>query len=171
MNKEYAIDNEKTDFELMTQFNDYLNLVELGQCPEKWHSDASGYTRDGRYINIELKQRNQVLLKNLTISGQTKEGKTYTASTIYAEAHKCGDLLLDYVCEQKEPLYINFLLNDIVIVYNLSRLKHRPNKVGKRIYSKLYEGFELAKREELEIKDAFIYKKEENNEYKLIHRP
>lgn len=171
MNKEFAKENEKSDFELLTQFNDYLKLVELGQCPEKWHSDASGYTRDGRYINIELKQRNQVLLKNLTISGCTKEGKSYTGRTIYAEAHKCGDMLLDYCCEQKEPLYINFLLNDVVIVFNLAKLRYRPTKVSKRIYSSLYEGFELAKREELLLEDAFIYKKDENNEYKLIHRP
>lgn len=170
MNKEYANENEKTDFELLAQFNYYLKLIELGKCPEKWHSDASGYTTDGRYINIELKQRNQVLLKNMTVSGCTEDGKPYTCKTIYAEAHKCGDMLLDYVCEQKEPLYINFLLNDVVLVFNLARLKHRPDKVGKRIYSKLYQGFELAKREELRIEDAFIYKME-NNEYKLIYKP
>lgn len=170
MNREYAYAKEITDFELLTQFNDYLKLVELGKCKENYHSDASGVTTDGREINIEIKQRNQVLLDNLTISGVTKAGKTYTANTIYAEAHKCGDMLLDYVCEQKEPLYINFLLNDIVIVYNLAHLKHRPTKVAKKIYSELYQSFELAKREELQIEDAYIYKKE-NNEYKLLHRP
>ena len=97
-------------------------------------------------------------------------GETYTADTLYIEAHKAGDLFLDYICDEKIPIYINFLNDDIVILYNLSRLKHRPTEVAKRIHSKLYQGFELAKREELSLEDAWIYKKE-NNVYKLIKRP
>ena len=170
MNKEFADEREKTDFELFEDFNEYLKLIELGKCPEKHHTDASGETRDGRLINAELKSRNQVLLPNLKISGRTTDGKDYTANTIYIEAHKAGDMLLDFVAEGKEPLYINFLLDNVVIVYNIAKLRHRPNKVAKRIYSKLYQGFELAKREELLIRDAWIYKKI-NNEWKMIKRP
>lgn len=171
MNKEYTLKKENQDYFLLEQFNEFLNLQELGRCPEKHTTDASGYTVDGRLLNIELKQRNQTLINNFTVlSGLTTEGKTYTANTIFIEAHKAGDLYLDYVCEDKIPMYINFLNDGYVIVYNLARLKHRPTKIAKRIYSHLYDGFELAKREELRLEDAWIYKKE-NNAYKLVHKP
>lgn len=169
MNKEFTLKKENEDYLLLEQFNDYLNLKELGRCLEKHTTDASGYTTDGRFLNIELKKRNQTLIDNNVLSGLTTDGKPYTASTIYIEAHKAGDMLIDYICEDKIPLYINFL-NGYVVVFNLAQLKHRPNKVAKRIYSKLYEGFELAKREELRLEDAWIYKKE-NNAYKLIYKP
>ena len=169
-NQNYALEKEKNDYLLLEGFNDYLNLKELGRCPDKHTTDASGYTSDGRYANIELKQRTQTITDNLVISGLTTDGKTYTADTIYIEAHKCGDMLLDYVCEDKIPLYINFLNDGYVILFNLSKLKHRPSKIGKKIYSKLYNGFELAKREELRIEDAWIYRFK-NNTYELIQKP
>ena len=155
MNIEYGMINEENDYELLQDFNSVLKLNELGKTPEKYTTDASGYTTDGRYINIELKRR------NININ---------TYKTLYIETHKAGDMLLDYVCEKKIPLYINFLNDGYVVVYNLSELKHRPKKICKRIESKLYQGFELAKRQELIIDDAFIYKKN-NNTYKLVHKP
>lgn len=165
MNKEFANEKEKKDYQLLEDFNKVLKLIEIGRCPEKHTTDASGYTTDGRLINIELKMRNMILTNNMTLSA-----KTYTADTLYIEAHKTGDMLLDYVIDKQIPLYINFLQDGTVILYNLSTLKHRPNKVSKRIYSELYQAFELAKREELRLEDAWIYKKE-NNEYKLIYKP
>ena len=155
MNRDYAFKKEDEDYLLLKDFNKVLKLTELGKCPEKYTTDASGYTTDGRYLNIELKSR------DIDIN---------TFSSLFIEAHKAGDMLLDYVCEDKIPLYINFLNNGYVVLYNLSRLKHRPKKVFKKAYSKLYEGFELSKREELLVSDAWIYQKI-NNEYKLIHKP
>ena len=155
MNRDYAFKKEDEDYILLKDFNKVLKLTELGKCPEKYTTDASGYTTDGRYLNIELKSR------DIDIN---------TFSSLFIEAHKAGDMLLDYVCEDKIPLYINFLNNGYVVLYNLSRLKHRPKKVFKKAYSKLYEGFELSKREELLVSDAWIYQKI-NNEYKLIHKP
>lgn len=155
MDKEYVMTSELEDYELLQDFNKVLKLNELGRCPDKYTTDASGYTTDGRYINVELKKR------NIDID---------TFSTIYIETHKVGDMLLDYVCEKKIPLYINFLSDGHVVVYNLAELKNRPKKVAKRIYSKLYEGFELAKREELRLDDAWIYQKN-NDGYKLVHKP
>ena len=154
MNKEYGKTNEELDFEMLEHFNSLLKLKDLGRTPELYHTDASGYSNN-KYINIELKRRSVNL-------------NTY--KTLYIEAHKAGDLLLDFVIEGKIPLYINFLQDGHVVVFNLAELKHRPEKIAKRIESKLYEGFELAKREELLITDAWIYKLE-NNQYKLIHKP
>ena len=80
------------------------------------------------------------------------------------------DMLLDYVTLDYVPLYINFLQDGHVIVFNLAKLKHRPETVCKYIKSKLYDGFELAKRQMLNMGDAYIYKLK-NNEYKLISKP
>ena len=169
MDNKFASMKEDEDYALMEDFNAYLNLQDLGRCMEKHTTDASGYTTDGRSVNIELKRRNQTLTSDGRISGLTTESKPYTADTMYIEAHKVGDMLLDYVCEDKIPMYINFLNDGYVVIFNLSRLSRRPTKVGRRIYSKLYQGFELAKREELSMDDAWIYKKE-NNGYKMIRR-
>lgn len=170
MDRNYAFKIEDEDYELLESFNDVLKLEQMGRCPRNYHTDASGITSDGKEINIELKRRNQTL-SGLTIMGVTSANKPYTASTIYIETHKCGDMLLDYVCENKVPMYINFLNDGYVIVHNLSQLKTRPAKVGKKIYSKLYEGFEISKRNELQLDDAWIYKKDENNKYQLVYKP
>lgn len=170
-NEEFANKQELTDFEKYEDFNQYLKLVELGKCPKGFYVDASGVTRDGRYINAELKDRNQVLMPDLlTISGVTKDGKTYTANTVYSEQHKIGDMLLDWVCLGREPLYVNFLNDDVIVLFNICKLKIRPNIVKKRIWSELYQGFEIAEREELDTRDAWIYKKI-NNEWKMIRKP
>lgn len=164
MNRDYAFKKEDEDYILLKDFNKVLKLSDLGQTPKYSTSDASG-TSLNRYINIELKRRNQTLTKDFKISGET-----YTADTVYLESHKAGDMLLDFVCEDKIPLYINFLNDGYVLLFNLSKLKHRPKKVCKKIYSKLYQGFELAKREELLVSDAWIYQRI-NNKYKLIQKP
>ena len=156
MNSEYGLKNEEKDYILLKEFNEkVLKLNKLGQTPKHHHSDASGLTKDGQHINIELKYR------NININ---------TYSTIYIESHKIADILLDYVCDGKIPLYVNFLQDDHVVVFNLAKLKHRPKTVCKYIKSQLYDSFELAKRQELNMQDAYIYELK-NNEYKLIQRP
>ena len=165
MNQDYAKQKEDEGFKLLKEFNEkVLKLKDLGRTPEKHTTDASGFTSDNKYINIELKKRNMRLTDDFKLSAET-----YTVDTLFIEAHKAGDLLLDYICYKHIPLYINFLDDDTVIVFNLSTLKHRPRKIAKKIESKLYEAFELGKREGLLLKDAYIYKKI-NNSYKLIHK-
>ena len=170
MDRKYAEEYEDKGFSLLEELNnDILRLQDLGRCPKAHTTDASGHSVVGE-VNIEIKCRDMTLLEDLsTITACTKDGRTYSADTIFIETHKCGDMLLDYVCEGKIPLYVNFL-NEYCIVYNLSRLKHRPKKVQRRIYSTLYDGFELSKRQELRVSDAYIYKKG-NDGYKLVRRP
>lgn len=170
MNRDYALKNEEKDYLLMERFNEVLKLRDLGRTESKHHSDATGYTTDGRFINIELKSRHLNLLDDWTLSGANHTEKAYTANTLYIESHKMADLLLDYVIDNKIPLYINFVNDDIVIVHNLSLLKQRPKTVTKRISSKLYQGFEMGKRMELPISEAYIYKRIENN-WHQIHKP
>lgn len=158
MNTKFANTKENDCYEKLMDFNDHLSLMDLGRCPEKHTTDASGITVDGRCLNIELKDRDLNLLEDFTLSGNTN-GKTYHVDSIFIESHKIADMLLDYVVEGKVPIYINFINDDTVILFNLSKLKHRPKKVSKRIWSELYNGFELAKRQCLNMDDAWIYKK------------
>lgn len=155
---------ENEDFKRFQDFNKYLKLTQIGRCPEKYHADASGITKDGKVCLVELKARKQVY-DNGIISGCTLEGKSYSANDIYIESHKYADLMLDWVCLHKEPLFVNILENAVVI-FNLRKLSVRPKKVAKRIFSRLYNSFEIADREALDIKDAYIYQK--NNEDKWM---
>lgn len=163
MNKEYFDKNEENDMKLLYEFNLHTNLFSgLKQADYSHFSDATAYTvsRLGEYrkYNIEIKKRNAVLLKNGKISGAT-----FVDDTIIIESHKACDLMLDNI-NGYEPLYINFLNNNVVVIYNLNKLTVRPTSMKKFIKSKGYEGFELAFREGLHIKDAAIYK-----DYKLVN--
>lgn len=169
MNKKFADKKENEGYNRLMQFNHFLHLQELGKTPKGWYSDASGYTTDGRLLNIENKVRDLNLLDDGYISGHTKIS-AYSANTIYIESHKMGDLLTDWVTEKRTPLYINYLNDGVIIVYNLSQLKHRPLKEHKRIWSELYQSFEIADRELLRIEDAYIYKRI-NDTFQLIQRP
>lgn len=154
MNENYAITSEQQDYEKLRDFNKLLKIRELGKRPDKDTTDASGYTQDGQELNIELKSRRVGI-------------NTY--KTIYIENHKVADMLLDYTIDNKIPLYINFLNDDYIVVFNLAKLRHRPRKTNKRIWSELYQAFEMAKREELRLEDAWIYQKQ-NDKYILIKK-
>lgn len=154
MNEQYANTSEQHDYEKLQDLNRLLKIRELGKRPDKDTTDASGYTQDGQEVNIELKSR------NININ---------TFQTIYIESHKIADMLLDYNIDHKIPLYINFLQDDYVVMFNLAMLKHRPEKIIKPIWSQLYQSFELGKREGLLLDDAWIYQKQ-NNKYILIKK-
>ena len=170
MNKQFFDENEKRDFEKLIEFNERTGLfTELTQLKEKYHADASGYTinkfGERRNFNIELKNRNLNLLDDGRISGATQKG-TFIDDTVYIEAHKAADLLFDLM-DGLEPLYINFLQDGKILIYNLSKLTKRPMKTDNmNIKSVGYGRFEMAKREGLYIKDAAIY----DSNYNLIKR-
>lgn len=161
MNNEYFKEQEKNDWETLEAFNQQTHLFDdLTPSNKKHHSDGTGYTvnrfGEKRNFNIELKNRNQILLDNGIISGSTEKGG-YTANTIMIEAHKVADLLLDNIIGL-EPLYINFLNDDTVVIFNLNKLKKRPEKSDiMNIKSKGYGKFEVAKRQFLSLNDAAIY--------------
>lgn len=175
-NKEFFDEKESNDFNKLTEFNNQvLHLEEFGETPYSHWTDASGYTVDGRYFNIEIKDRNLDLYENekgeYFVKGTTQFGKEYYADTIYIEQHKVSSMLMDYIGNKYEPIYINFLNDGIVVVYNLSRLKKRPNTERKTIKSKGYNKMEIGAREGLFLSDATIYKMDENKKYTLIKRP
>ena len=170
MNKEYFENNELNDWDLFEQFNEVTELfTHIKQSEVKHHTDGTGFTRNGfgetRYFNIELKYRNLNLLDDGRISGATEKGE-FIDDTIFIESHKVADMLLDDI-NGLEPLYINFLADGHVVIFNLNKLTKRPKKTGTmNIKSKGYGKFEVAKREGLYLKDAAIYDKD----YKLVKK-
>lgn len=171
MGKEFFDVNEVTDYELLKGLNDkVLHLNQLGETPVKHHTDASGYTTTSRYFNMELKKRNQELRIDdngeYYIHGWKDDGSEYDCYGEYIEQHKVCDMLLDKICYDYEPIYINFL-NNCIIIYNLTKLKIRPEKFNRKIKSKGYGKIEIGTREDLHIKDATIY----DNNYNLIKLP
>lgn len=163
-NKEYFDKNEENDMKLLYDFNLHTNLFS-GLAPAEYShfADATAYTvsrlGEKRKFNIEIKRRNAVLLQSGKISG-----RTFLDDTIMIESHKLADLLLDGI-NGYEGLYINFLDNNVVIIYNLQRIKTRPKSMKKVIKSGGYNSYEIASRQGLYIKDAAIYK-----DYKIVKK-
>ena len=163
----YFEENEKNDLKKLFELNEKAHIFSsITPSKEKHYTDATGYSAD-RQFNIELKNRNQILLKDGRISGCSQAGKEYIDETIFIEDHKLSDMLLDWVCNGLEPLYINFLSNGWIIIYNLSKLTVRPKKyLNMKINSKGYRSMEFANRQGLYLIDAAVY----DDNYNLIKR-
>ena len=156
--KEYFDTNEEHDLNLLMDFNNKMKLFQgLEQGAYGDYKDATGFTitklGEKRKFNIEIKKRNAVLLSSGKVSAET-----FVDDNIIIETHKMLDLLLDNMTEGYEPVYINFLQDNVVIIYNLSKLTKRPKAMKKFIKSKGYQGFEIASRQGLYLVDAAIYK-------------
>ena len=156
MDKTYIDKKEEEDFKKLTKLNeDILHLNSLGKTPQYHHTDASGLTKDGRVINIELKQR-------------TFDMDKY--NTLYIDDYKACNMLMDFVALNLIPIYVNFMADDTIIVFNLLRLHKRPKITKNRTYSKGKQAYEYSDRQELYIEDEYIYKKDKNNRYRLIKK-
>ena len=152
-NDDYFNANEKTDFEKLISFNDKKQFFnELYKTPEKHVYDASGRTNDNRQTAIELKSRNAVLTKNNTLSGHN-----FNDETAFIEDEKFTGLMLQHVINGAIPLYINFLADGNILVWNLTKLKRLPEHKVVIIKNKGYGTMEKCYREGLFISDAKIY--------------
>jgi len=151
MNRKYADKCEDDDFEMFLDFNKTtFKLKDLKKTEYMHETDASGYTEDGRTVEIELKYRNINMDKYDTILIEPYK-------FMYAKQNK-----------QSVQLYVNFTNDDYVIVYNLHKVGWVEEKVY-NIQSKLYERVKSSKRYELPVDRAWIYQKV-NNHYKLIQK-
>jgi len=166
MDKEFFEKNELKDITKLKAFNKATGIFdEIGETEVKYHTDATATTTtklgETKHWNIELKDRNLNLMNDGRISGATDRGSFFD-DTIFIESHKIADMLLDGI-NGLIPLYINFLTDGHILIFNLNNLKKRPKKTGTmNIRSKGYQKFEVAKREGLYITDAAIYDKEYN---------
>lgn len=163
----YFEENEKNDLKKLFELNEKAHIFSsITPSKEKHYTDATGFTAD-RLFNIELKNRNQILLRDGRISGCSQSGKDYIDETIFIEDHKLSDMLLDWLCNGLEPLYINFLSNGWIIIYNLSKLTVRPKKyLNMKINSKGYRSMEFGNRQGLYLIDAAVY----DDKYNLVKR-
>ncbi len=153
MNTEYFENNEKTDFEKLCQFNNEKSFFkELAKTPEKHIYDASGRTNDGRLVCIELKSRNAVLTKENTVSGHN-----FNDQTVFIEDEKFTALAIQNYVNHAIPLYINFLEDGHVLVWNLSQLKREPEHITTVIKNKGYNKMQKCYRNGLYLSDAKIY--------------
>lgn len=150
MNTKYAERHEADDFEMLKELNSVFKIDELGRTPKGYDTDASGYTK-GRYVEIELKRR------YINVD---------TYKTIIIEPYK-----MQYANENKDTiqLYVNFTNDNHAIVFNLHRIGN-ATKTEYDIPSKLYERIKTSNRYNLPMYNAWIYKKDENNKYKLIQK-
>ena len=154
MNKTYFQTNETNDLQLLYELNEHEHLFDsIHPTKEKSQIDAIAKHKNRRF-GIELKRRYVQL-------------KTY--KTIMIEPYKYLELIFEYIFNGLEPLYINFL-HDAVVIFNLNKIKHKPNFTVHNIKSQGYEVMQCSERRyHLDLRDAVIYKKE-NNEYKLIQK-
>lgn len=155
MNENYFKENEKNDLQLLYEFNEKYKLFDaIVPAKEKEQYDAIAW-HGTRTFAVELKHR---LIK----LGKYK--------TLFIESYKYLELKLEYEFNGMEGLYINFL-HDAVVIFNINKIKHKPNFTIHNIKSDGYEVNQLQERRyHLDFRDAVIYKKE-NDTYKLIQKP
>jgi len=176
-NETFANTMEDEGYRRMTELNDLFQLTDFGRTEKCHHSDASGYTTTGNWVDIEYKVRNQRLMSGDSgyyISGQSRNGGSYFVDNEFIEAHKIADLLLDYLyLPATEPIYVNFLEDGIAIVHNIAHLSKRPKTQAqaKKIDSRLYGAYEMAKRIELPLEEAYIYQVNGDGTIRVLSRP
>lgn len=154
--KEYFETNEKNDLQMLYEFN-YATKLFQSITPTKENSqiDAIG-KHNNREFAIELKHRYINLEKY---------------KSIMIEPYKYLELKLEEEFNDREGLYINFLMDGTVVIFHMDKLKKKPKFTIHNIRSEGYQVNQLQERRyHLDLKDAVIYKKE-NNEYKLIQKP
>lgn len=152
----YFETNEKKDLQMLYEFNHETRLFDsITPRKEKSQIDATAKRKD-REFAIELKHRFINLDKY---------------QSIMIEDYKLAELMLEKEFNERDGLYINFLADGSVVIFNISKLKTRPHFTIHNIRSQGYEVNQIQERRyHLVLKDAVIYKKE-NNHYKLIQKP
>ena len=142
--KDYFETNEKNDLQLLYEFNYNTKLFQsIKPTEEKSQIDAIGKRKD-REFAIELKHR----FINL--------GKY---QTIMIEDYKLAGMMLEYTVNHREPLYINFLADGTVVIFNLAKLKTMPKQRITNIKSEGYDKMQCQERRYLlSLDEAVIYK-------------
>lgn len=166
MNDKFFQNIEREDYRLLQELNEKFNIKELGETPFGTSYDASGRTEWGDELVIEIKKRNQNLLfdnqnKQFIVSGYSYQNNSeYHQPTLMIETHKLSSLLLESVVNKRIPLYVNFLNDGYVAVFNLSKLDTMPLFTkNQKIKSVGYNKIEIGNRLYLNLTDAMIYKK------------
>lgn len=166
--KTFFTDKENEDYNKLVHFNENELKGQIERNEPKHWLDAHGKLPDNRDCNIELKGREFNLINN-NGEWQFKNESGYTCNTIYCEANKVSELLFHLQYDNSQPLYINFTLNNYILIYNLAKLSKIPDMQVVFVKNKGYSFTEKCYRYMLPVNDATIYKREGNN-YTLIRR-
>ena len=140
----YFETNEKNDLQMLYEFNYVTKLFDsITPTKEKSQIDATA-KRKNREFSIEIKHRYINLEKY---------------SSIMIEDYKLAELMLEYTVNNKEPLYVNFLADGHVLIFNLAKLSEKPRMRIQNIKSEGYDKMQCQERRYmLPIKDAVIFK-------------
>lgn len=141
---DYFKDNEKQDLQLLYEFN-YANKLFTWVMPTEPKSQIDAIAmKNNRTFAIEIKHRMIPL-------GRYK--------SIMIEDYKYAELLMEYQFNSREPLYINFLHDNVVVIFNLSKLSAKPKLRIMNIKSEGYDKVQYQERRYmLDLSDAVIYK-------------
>ena len=157
-------ERERIGFEKLTMLNSIWNIDELGQTPKYYPVDASGYTKTGKEIVMENKDRT-----GYTLSYFEEQG------TMFVEGHKWAELLVEANMEHS-PLYCNYTKDGYAIVFQVdnfknTHLKSRRVPVNSRGYEQQRnEGREFEYKFLLPMEDAWIYKLDSENKVATLIR-
>lgn len=140
--KEFFDKNEQQDLQMFYEFNHDKKLFD-SITPSKYSAQIDCTAKHkNREFAVEIKHR-------LIPIGKYK--------TIMIEDYKYLELMLEYQFTGREPLYINFC-NDAVVIFNLNKLKNKPKQRCMNIESKGYDKIQnMERRYMLDINDAVIY--------------
>lgn len=143
MNETYINQMEQNDLQLFYEFNEEHKLFDsITPTKPKEQFDAIAWHKQ-RTFAVELKHRFIPINKY---------------NTLFIEDYKFASLMLEYIINKREPLYVN-ILHDAIVIFNLNKLKHKPKMTIKNIRSQGYEHMQMQERRfELNLQDAVIYK-------------
>ena len=150
-------ERERIGFEKLSILNSIWQIAELGQTPKYYSVDASGYTKNGKVIVMENKDRT-----GYTLSYFEKEG------TMFVEGHKWADLLVEANLEHS-PLYCNYTKDGYAIVFQVNDFKNihldsrRVHVNSKGYEQQRNEGREFEYKFKLPMTGAWIYKLDSEN--------
>lgn len=142
--KEYFDTNERNDLQLLYEFNYNTKLFQsITPTKENSQIDAIG-KRNDREFAIELKHRFINLEKY---------------KSIMIEDYKLASMMLEYAINKREPLYVNFLADGTVVIFNLLKLSTMPKMRIQDIKSDGYQKLQCQERRYLlPLDEAVIYK-------------
>lgn len=152
MDKEFFSQQEEIGFEKMYSLNEYFQLSDFGRTPEKYDFDASGVTKTGSVVAIEIKNRLNYTLEDFKRFG-----------SVVIEPHKLAEMYTAHIFDKYIPLYVNFTEDGYAIVFNLTDTKDIKYSTSQRyasIQSKGYERTEKGGRFEIPMSYAKVYWKD-----------
>lgn len=156
MNKNYFKHNEDEGWNRLQNFNakTYMfQLLDRSLQSSQW--DASGVCNSQRVL-IEIKVRNAVLTPNLKASGAT-----FMDDNLFIEDYKVAAILLEAKINNFVPIYVNFLADGNVVIFNLEKLTSYKLYSNLSIDSKGYQATQdRTNRIGLLLEDATIYGKD-----------